>query len=57
MLSFVQKVIKNAIGDSAFREELTPLWMVGSVVLGVVAAITITTAVSKGFASESDLLE
>jgi len=57
MLSFVQKVIKNAIGDTSFREELTPLWMVGSVVLGVVAAITVTAAISKGFASDQDLLE
>jgi len=57
MFEFFQNVIKNAAEDSTFREELTPLWMLGSVVVGVVAAVTITSAISKGYASEQDLLE
>ena len=47
MLSYIRDVIKNAFEDSEFREGLTPLWMIGSVVIGVVAAITVTSAISK----------
>lgn len=51
MFSYIREVIKNALEDSEFREDLSPVWMVGSVVVGVVAAVTVTTAIAKGYAS------
>jgi len=57
MGKFFKGLIQNAIKDQSFREELSPLWMIGSVVVGVVAAVTITTAISKGYISEQNLLE
>ena len=58
MLSYVREVFKNALEDSDFRKDMTPLWMIGSVVAGVVAAITITSAVSKHHVTvKPDLLE
>ncbi len=59
MFSYIREVIKNALEDSEFREDLSPIWLVGSVVVGVVAAITITTAITKGYKPDlhDDLLE
>lgn len=57
MGNIVKSIVKNAVKDPTYREELTPFWMVGSVVVGVVVAITITSAVSKGFSVDQDLME
>ena len=59
MLNYVRDVIKKAMEDSEFKENLTPRWMVGSVVVGVVAAVTITSAISKGYRPDiqKDLLD